>query len=119
MKFMVQQRQWRRQHPDSHYAAATFRYMREYALLLRDHCSFVCLDDKHKVKVGEPGFPVASAERGRRVPVRLDEFFMVGDHDFTKFTLVPSVTFVLDIPEKISDSWYSGMQDIFFLHTSK
>ena len=78
MKFMVQQRQWRRQHPDSHYATATFRYMREYALLLRNHCSFICVDDKHKVKVGEPGFAVASAERGRRVPVRSDEFFMVG-----------------------------------------
>ena len=78
MKFMIQQRQWRRQHPDSHYAAATFRYTREYALMLRDHCSFICLDDKHKVKVGEPGFPVASAERGRRVPVRLDDFFHYG-----------------------------------------
>ena len=59
----------------------------------------------NKVKVGELGFPVASAERGRRVPVRLDEFFMVGDHDFMKFTLIPSVIFVVDIPEKISDSW--------------
>ena len=52
MKFMVQQRQWRRQHPDSHYAAATFRYMREYALLLRDHCSFICVDDKQSKSWG-------------------------------------------------------------------
>ena len=43
--------------------------------MLQDHCSFICLDNKHKVKVGEPRFPVASAERGSRVPVRLDEFF--------------------------------------------
>lgn len=109
MKFMVQQRQWRRQHPDCHYAAASFRYMREYVLTLRDYCSFVCLDDKHKVKIGEPGFPVASAERGRRVPVRLDEYFTVGDHDFTKFSLIPSVIFSVNIPQQISDSWYSGM----------
>ena len=95
MKFMVQQRQWRKSHVDSHYAAAIFRYimcthtstpdyytlavslhytlhyyllvytvlyiycihfcryMREYALLLRDVCAFVCLDDKHKIKVGK------------------------------------------------------------------
>ena len=64
MKFMVQQRQWRHSHVDAHYAAAIFRYMREYALILRDFCAFVCLDDKHKVKVGEPNCPVAAAERG-------------------------------------------------------
>ena len=109
VKFMIQQRQWRHQHPDAHYAAASFRYMREYALMVREHCLFVCLDDKHKIKVGEPGFPVATAERGRRVLVRADEFFTVGDHDFTKFSLIPSVAFILDIPLQISDSWYSGM----------
>ena len=109
MKFMIQQRQWHRQHPDSHYAAASIRYMREYALTVRDHCSFICLDDKHKVKVGEPGFPVALAERGRRVPVRLDKFLTVGDHDFTKFSLILSIVFFVDIPHQISDSWYSGM----------
>ena len=27
--------------------------MREYALLLRDVCAFVCLDDKHKIKIGK------------------------------------------------------------------
>lgn len=108
IKFMIQQRQWRREHPDSHYAAASFRYMREYALSIRDHCYFICLDDKHKISVGEPGFPVACAERGRRVPVRMDENFQVGDHDFTKFSLIPSVVFILNIPQNISGSWYTG-----------
>lgn len=109
IKFMVQQRQWRYDHPDAHYAAARYRYMREYALILREVCSFVSLDDKHKIKVGEPNNPVAAAERGQRVIVRSDEFFTVGDHDFTKFSLIPSVVFILKIPEEISDSWYSGM----------
>uniref|UniRef100_A0A1X7SZ43 Uncharacterized protein n=1 Tax=Amphimedon queenslandica TaxID=400682 RepID=A0A1X7SZ43_AMPQE len=84
------------------------RYMREYVLLVRDHCSLICVDDKHKVKVGEPGFPVASAERGRRVAVRADENFVVGDHDFTKFGLIPSVTFIIKIPDEICGSWYDG-----------
>lgn len=42
MKFMIQQRQLRKNHPDSRYAAAIFRYMREYAVKVRDYCSFVC-----------------------------------------------------------------------------
>ena len=82
--------------------------MREYALTLRDVCAFVCLDDKHKIKVGEPNCPVAAAERGRRVPVLANEFFTVADHDFTKFGMVPSVILVNDIPEEISESWYRG-----------
>ena len=31
------------------YIIACCRYMRGYALLLRDVCAFVCLDDKHKI----------------------------------------------------------------------
>ena len=109
MKIMVQQCQWRHSH-DAHYAAAIFRYMREYAQTLRDFCAFVCLDDKHKVKVGEPNCPVVAAERGRQVPVRANEFLTVADHDFTKFVMVPSVILVNDIPEEIhvSESWYHG-----------
>lgn len=34
--------------------------------------------------------------------------FEVGDHDFTKFSIVPSVTLVVDIPDNIHDSWYRG-----------
>ena len=62
-------------------------------MVLRDHGVFVSLDDKHRIKVGEPGFPVA---------------FEVGDHDFTRMSIVPSVCFVIDIPESVESSWYTG-----------
>jgi hypothetical protein len=108
VRFRVQQRQFRKDHPDAHYAACIFRYQREYAVMLRDHSMFLCLDDKHKVKVGEPGFPVAAAERGRRVLTAAGSRFLVGDHDFTKISLVPSVVLDIPIPEDVSESWYSG-----------
>lgn len=92
--------------------------MREYVLLVRDHYSLICVDDKHKVKVGEPGFPVASAERGRRVAVRSDENLVVGDHDFTKFGLIPSVTFIINIPDEICGSWYDGKHVYFWFDIS-
>jgi len=57
---MVQQRQWRKEHVDSRYAACISRYRREYAI-------FACLDDKHRIKVGELSCPLAAAERGRLV----------------------------------------------------
>ena len=71
-----------------HYTAAIYHYKREFASMLHD---FVCLDDKHKVRVGEPHCPIAAAEHGRRV---LDggATFEVSDHDFSKFRIVPSVS---------------------------
>ena len=37
VRFKVQQRQFRKNHPDAHYAAALFRYQREYALLVKEY----------------------------------------------------------------------------------
>ena len=31
---------------------------------MRSHPNFACIDDKHRVKIGEPDAPVVSAERG-------------------------------------------------------
>ena len=108
VRFMVQKRQFRKTHDDDHYAAAVFRYLREYSIQCREYCTMVCIDDKHRLKVGEPGFPVAAAERGRKVIVRAGTTFEVGDHDFTKFSIIPSVTLIVDIPHDIQDSWYRG-----------
>ena len=111
---MVQHRQWRMQHEDSHYAACIFRYMREYAVRCQRFSRFVSLDDKHKVKVGHPGSPVAAAERGRQVLVHSSSSFQVGDHDFTNMSITPSVSFVVDIPENINESWYDGLVHVLF-----
>ena len=110
-KHVIQKRQFHKSHPDSHYCAAIFRYMRDYASKFRDISVFACIDDKHRIKVGEPGFPVAAAERGRQVIVSNHDTFAVGDHDFCKFSLIPSVILLVDIPESIEGSWYAG--DVF------
>ena len=52
------------EHENAHYAAYLFCYEREYAVLMRSHPNFACIDDKHGVKIGEPDAPVVSAERG-------------------------------------------------------
>lgn len=61
---MVQKRQFGLNHPNSHYCAVIFCYTHEYAVFQLN--SF---DDKHWVKVGEPGNPVAAVEHGIRVIV--------------------------------------------------
>jgi hypothetical protein len=111
-KHMVQKRQFRKTHPDAHYCAALFKYMRQYAIKLRDLSHFICIDDKHRIKVGEPGFPISAIERGREVIVSLHDTFVTGDHDFTKFSLIPSVALLVNIPETIDGSWYDGQVSV-------
>ena len=108
IKFMIQARQFRKSHIDAHYASALFRYEKEFAVRYRDYCTLVSMDDKHTVKVGEPGSPVAGVERGRQVLVSISKKLVVSDHDFTKFSLTPSVSFLINIPESMSGSFYTG-----------
>ena len=68
VKYLVQDRQFRKDHEDSHFAACIFRYQREMAVKF---CKCSVFVDKHRVKVGEPHYPVAAAERGKRVIVLL------------------------------------------------
>ena len=123
IRFMVQARQFRKTHVDCHYASALYRYQREFCVKFRDYTTFVSQDDKHSVKVGEPDYPVAAVERGKAVLVGLNEKMVVGDHDFTKFTLTPSVNFLITIPETIEGSFYRGkvhvgLKDSIFEHSS-
>ena len=60
LKFMVQARQLRKFHEDAHYASALFKYEKAFACKYKDFTTFVCMDDKHACKVGEPKCPVAA-----------------------------------------------------------
>ena len=93
---------------DAYYASAVFRYEKEFAVKFKDFTTFVCQHDKHTVKVGEPGYPVAAVERGKQVLVGLNQRMEVGDHDSTKFSLSPSVSFVVNIPDDMDGSFYTG-----------
>ena len=97
VKYMLQQRMIRKSYDGDNYANAIFKYAREYAVSIRDIFSFVCTDDKHKISMGEPNFPLAALIRGRQVLVGNNESFQVGDHDFSTIALFPTVIFVINI----------------------
>ena len=56
-----------------HYCAALILYQRELAVKYRELSVFICIDDKHRIEVGKPGYPVAAVERGRQVIVSQTE----------------------------------------------
>ena len=79
---------------------------------LRNVALLVCIDDKHRIKVGEPGFPLSAVQREHEVIVSLNETFCVGYHDFSKFSLIPSVPLLIDIPVTMEGSRYRGQVHI-------
>jgi len=105
---MVQNRQLHCNYIDLHYASALFCYLKEMAIKYKDDAYLIFMDDKHRCKVGEPGYPVAAVEYGRQVLVAYNKSIQVLDHDFTKCGIIPSVTMICDIPESIEQSFYHG-----------
>ncbi|XP_014674219.1 PREDICTED: uncharacterized protein LOC106814419 [Priapulus caudatus] len=109
VKYMIMARQMRENHIDQYYASAMFRYQKEFCVRFHNYTSLICQDDKHTIKVGEPGLPVSAVERGKQVLVAKDQTFEVADHDFTKFSLSPSVSFKVEIPDSMMGSFYRGV----------
>ena len=114
IKRMVQQRQWRKQHVDSHYAACIFRYQREFAVKLRNSAIFACVDDKHRVKIGEISCPVAAAEQGRQVIVNSGTSFQVADQTSHSLASFPLLLCWLTSRRVCLDR---GMMEMSVLHT--
>ena len=108
VQHMVLARQLWKFHPDAHYASALYRYLQSFAVRYSSSCTFASLDDKHHCKVGEPNYPVAAVKHGKTVLVSLDKAFTVSDHDFTQFSLVPSVDLLVDIPATPDDAFHCG-----------
>jgi len=96
---MIQKCQFRNFHQDQHYAAALFGVYDSMQLNFKQTLIWYASLISTSWKIGEPGFPVAVAERGRQVLVKAGTTFQVADHDFTKFSITPSVCLVVDIPK--------------------
>src|SRR6266498_5141727 len=66
------------------------------------------MDDKHKCKVRESGYSVAAVERGKQVIVSYNKSFVISDHDFTKYGIIPSVIMFCNISTSIEEFFYQG-----------
>lgn len=106
--YRVQSRSLHHDHPDTYYCMAQFKYVRSFAVLLRDHVTFICEDDKHAINVGEPGLPLASLDHNRKVMVIEGTQLKASDHDWHRFKLTPTVMIECAVPEETSGSFYSG-----------
>ena len=85
-----------------------FRYKKEFTMKYKRYVDFSVMYDKHTCKVGEPGLPVVADEQGKEVILSKNQLLQVADHHFTKFSVSPSVTMEINIPDDIEGSFYEG-----------
>ena len=98
VKRMVQARTLRKYNVDSHYTNTIYSFLRQRASKNIHSVSFASVDAKCKVLVGEPDYPIASVLRGKSVIVGTNQIYKVGEHNFSKFSLIPDVILMHDIP---------------------
>lgn len=75
---------------------------------MREYLVFLSIDDKHDVKIAEPDLPFTSAECGCQVVAPVRSKLLAADHDFSKFSIIPSVILQTETPEEFSGLWYDG-----------
>lgn len=63
VKYAVQQRILRADHPDSHYCAYQFNLLKEFCVRFRTHTKLLSEDDKAVVPIGSPGMPIGATAR--------------------------------------------------------
>lgn len=110
VKFAVQQRLTRAQHDDASYTSVLFKYMKQFAVKYCEDTYFFCMEDKAIVSVGEPNLPVSTGVRWHHGAMR--STLSALDHDFHIFGVVPSVTFQIQNPSDVNDSFYGGVFNI-------
>ncbi|RIB27039.1 hypothetical protein C2G38_2161560 [Gigaspora rosea] len=61
-------------------------------------------------------FPVAAVERDKQVVISKNSTFTVGDHDYTKAGIVPSVTMICDIPDLLMNTSTAFLEESRRMH---
>ena len=102
IKYMVQRRQMRLDHPVSKYVFTIFHYLKDLAVKFRNNVIMVCADDKAVIPVGEPDYAISSGVTAHNQSLGANDNTVLGalDHDWKIAGIVASVNLFNEIPEK-------------------
>ena len=118
VRYAVQSRQLRAHHEDDHYCLSLFKLQRAMCVSLREYASFVCLDDKAKIPVGEPHHFMATGVHSRAGLVAGGPSLQALDHDqASRGSLTPSVVLACTVPEDTGGSFYNCILQVLVKDT--
>ena len=114
-RFTVQYRTLRNYNIDSHYCNAQKKGIAHFAVDYRDRIIFLSVDDKAKIKFGEPNHLLSSGVRGKQSICQTGHFLQAEDHDTAnKGSITPSVILDISIPQTMGDSLFQGQTTVYF-----
>ena len=114
----MQARQLRSVHEDGHHCSVLFKMQQTMAVSIRHHSSFVCLDNKAKIPVGEPALPMSMGVRARPNIMLGKNKAMALDHDQNSGgSLTPSVIFKCNILSETARLFYKGQLNVIIKDT--
>lgn len=96
LRFGVQVRQLSRSHPDSKYVSVLLKYLKSFTVKFHHLTTYVSINDKAIIPLGEPGLPISTGVRGHNrsiVPLQRESASVALDHNFHVHGIVPSVLF--------------------------
>ena len=108
LQHKIQRRQLRAAHPDDHYCAVKYKYLRNRVVAEGSNTVMFCCDDKAKVHVGEPGAPVSTGVRGKTSITTSATTLEALNHDLYKSSLTPNVVLKCKIPDSVEKSFIRG-----------
>ena len=86
-----------------------FRNLKSWCVVNRINCWLVCMDDKAKIPIGDPGSPEAATQHMNRALSTNKVTLEASDHNYHSCNLTPSVNLLIkDIPESPNESFYTG-----------
>ena len=103
--YLAQQKNIRKLSEDDHHCNMLFNFSREIAIRFNEHSTFASTNNKSKIKVREPGYPISTVRRGGNILVAKTYTAQLADHNFSSMTITPTVALISDIPPKVDNSW--------------
>lgn len=84
----------------------------------KNHVTFLSIDDKAKVDIGDPGQYISTGASGKKTLVPTGSQLSALDHAVSsKGSITPSVCLKLNIPEDPDDSFYKGQVFVTYKDT--
>ena len=91
---------------DEYYYHTIFKYEYEFNIKYQNYVCFILADDKHKVPISEDVL-VFTGVHNKKTLAPAEGEIIATDYDFTKLSLIPSITLFINISNNISESFYN------------
>ena len=82
--------------------------LKSLCLVNKENTTIICIDDKAKTPVGQPGTPKVATSHIQKAWTAKDVTLESSDHNYHAVNQTPSVHLVFEIPENVTSSFYTG-----------